>query len=390
MKKNKALFMIPMCLALLTGCSNIDIKYYQSNKGSSTSQPSQDNTNFVEDYFDNSETTYTDNVTSIALETLYETCKKATVTIETYVTYTKQGITSSTSLYSTGSGFIAKESENYLYIYTNAHVINVSKSVLSIETEVILSDYTRYSATVVASDSQEDVAIIRIDKPTTNNYLVASLADSSEVNTGEMVFAIGSPLGLDYASTLTTGVVSGVNVVNDVDSDEDGNEITMYLLQTDTAINPGNSGGPLFNYKGEVVGVNTLKILQSDSGIDVEGIGFAIPINHFNLVAETIKNGSTYTRPKIGIATASISSMPLSLREDYGITVQNGLYISEVTNTSSNLKTNTIITHINNKPIYTFSDFASELYNYKIGDTVSITYCSITGSNSTNVVVTLI
>lgn len=391
MRKSKVVFLLPLCISLASGCSNINIKYYQPNPNTSNTQPSQNNTNEVEDFFDSSSTTYTDNVTSVTLETLYETCKKATVTIETYVTYTKQGITASTSLYSSGSGFIAKESENYLYIYTNAHVINVnSNSIQSVETEVILSDYTRYKATIIASDGEEDVGIIRIDKPSSDSYLVASIGDSKQVKTGEAVFAIGSPLGLDYAQTLTSGVISGVNIKTDTDNDEDGTETTMYLLQTDTAINPGNSGGPLFNYKGEVIGINTLKILQSDSGVDLEGIGFAIPSTHFELVASTIINGDTYTRPLVGISAMAVSSLSLQTRETYNIKVQSGLYVAEITNKDLTLKEKTIITHINNKLIYTFSDFASELYNYKKGDTINLTYCELDGSNSQTITVTLI
>jgi serine protease Do len=390
-KKTKGLFLIPMCLALLTGCSNIDIRYYQSSESSSIPNPTQNNTQNIEDFFEDSATTYTENITSKTLETLYETCKKSTVTIETYVTYTRQGVSTTTSLYSSGSGFIAKESENYLYIYTNAHVTSVSSSMsISISIEVILSDYTRYSGTVIASDGDEDVSIVRIDKPKEDNYLVAALADSSEVKVGESVFAIGSPLGLSYASTLTSGVVSGVDVAKETDDNEDGNTTTMYLIQTDTAINPGNSGGPLFNYNGEVIGVNTLKIFQSDSKVDVEGMGFAIPINHFNLVAETIMDGGTYTRPQIGVTYKNVSSMSLSEREKYGINVQNGLYISSVTNSSSNLVRNTIITNVNDNAIYTLSDFAKELYSYNVGDTIQVTYCDLDGNNSTTVTVTLI
>ena len=384
MKMAKGLFIIPMCLALLSGCGDIEIKYYKSNN-TSPNQPSQQDKK-VEDFFDNSQTTYTDNVTSKTLGDLYETCKKATVTIETYVTYTKQGLTQSTTLYSSGSGFIAKESENYLYIYTNAHVIDVeASSIQSIEIEVILNDYTRYKASKIASDRDEDVAIISIEKPNSNNFLVASLADSSKINPGDTVFAIGSPLGLEYASTITTGIISGVNVA--VNENEDSQ--TMYLLQTDTAINPGNSGGPLFNLNGEVVGVNTLKILESESGVAVEGMGFSIPMNHFNIVANTIINGNTYSRPLLGIQAAAVASLSLETRETYKITIQHGLYIVSVENKDSNLVANTIITHINNQQVYTFSDFASELYNYKKGDSISIAYCNVDGTNTQTITVVL-
>ena len=383
MKKSKILFLIPLCISLLAGC-NLKIDKYTPNQNDSSSSSDKK----VEDFFKNPQTTYTDNITSITLQTLYETCKKATVTIEIYTTDNN----SSSALYSSGSGFIAKESENYLYIYTNAHVISVSNSssIKSVETEVILSDYSRYKATVISSDANEDVAVIRINKPSHSNYLVASLGDNRELKIGDSVFAIGSPLGLDYASTLTQGVISGINVKNETDNNDDGVYTTMYLIQTDTALNPGNSGGPLFNYKGEVIGINTLKITESKSETPVEGMSFAIPINHFQIVANTLIDGKTYTRPTIGISVASVASLSLEQRKQDNITYQYGLYIDEVTNSNSGLKPNTIITHINDIKVYNFSDFASELYNYKAGDSVRITYCDVDGSNPTTITVTLI
>ncbi len=385
MKKLKLLFMMPLCASLLSGC-NIQITKYEPGQNNTITQPSISDK--IEAFFQNPQTTYTDNITSITLQTLYETCKKSTVTIEIYTTNSNDVA----SLHSSGSGVVVKESENYLYIYTNAHVISVknSSTIKNVETEVILSDYSRYKAIVVASDVNEDVAIIRIDKPATSNYLVASIGDSNEVKPGETVFAIGSPLGLEYASTITQGIISGVNIKEDVDNDKDGSSTTMYLLQTDAALNPGNSGGALFNYKGELIGINTLKLMTSKGGLDVEGMSFAIPINHFELVASTLMNDEIYSRPKIGISTISIATISLAQKKEYEINYSYGLYIDGVTNPNSNLKEKTIITHINNKEVYTFSDLSIELYKYKTGDTVSITYCDLNGNNHVTVNVTLI
>ena len=382
--KKKSLLLVPMCLALLSGCSNISIRYYDSVNNETTEQ------NTLETFFDNSITTYTDNQTTKTLETLYETCKKSVVTIQTYVTYTSRWGQVTSGLYSSGSGFIIAETENYLYIYNNAHVITVSESVDSVEVEAILSDYSRYSVTIIASDSQEDVAVIRIDKPDSSHYLVAALGDSDTINPGESVFAIGSPLGIDYASTITSGIISGKNVTTGNSSNSDGRDSSSYLLQTDAAINPGNSGGPLFNYNGEVIGVNSLKILQSSSGVDIEGIGFAIPINHFKIVANTIINGETYIRPKIGITASSVANLSITTREKYGITIQNGIYVSEVSNTTITQLKGKIITHINNQYIYNYTDFASELYNHKPGEQIEITYCDVNGSNPATLTITLI
>lgn len=384
MKKSKILFLIPICMSLLTGC-NFSINKYTPNQNSTSNKPQTNNK--IEDFFKNPQTTYTDNINSITLQTLYQTCKKSTVTIEVFLKDSE----STSNLYSSGSGFIAKESENYLYIYTNAHVISLSNTYPSenVNIEVVLSDYSRYTATIIGSDGNEDVAILRINKPSSSNYLVASIGDSRELEHGESVFAIGSPLGLNYASTITQGIISGLNVKEEADNDENGETTTMYLIQTDTALNPGNSGGPLFNYNGEVIGVNTLKISKSQSGMGVEGISFAIPMNHFEMVATTLMEGKTYTRPKLGISVISIANISLATRQEYNITHSFGLYIDEVTNQNSPLISKTIITHINNKPVYTLSDFGTELYNYKSNDTITITYCNVDGSNSNTINVTL-
>ena len=393
MKKFKHLFIIiSLCfITLFVGCSNVSIKHHETSDTNNTTTDSDKKTPLTETFYTDNETTYTDNIKNVDLETLYEKCKKATVTIELYTTYTKQGIGNSTILYSSGSGVITNESENYLYIYTNAHVITVDSKTQKYTIEVILSDYSRYEATAIACDNNEDVAIIRINKPSdSNSYMVAALADSSSTSPGEAVFAIGSPLGIDYASTITTGIVSAVNVAVESDNNSNGTNTTMYLLQTDTAINPGNSGGALFNNNGEVIGINTLKILESESGTSVDGMGFAIPINHFKLVANTIINGDTYSRPQLGISAVGIATLSLQSREKLGITIQNGIYISEVSNSDNTLKANTIITHINSVKVYTFSSLTSELYKYKSGDTVSITYCYVDGSNSNTINITLI
>ncbi len=192
-----------------------------------------------------------------------------------------------------GSGIIISEDG---YILTNNHVVNSSSSSSNAFYEIgkankvtvkLYNDNTEYTGEIIGTDSQTDLAVIKIDK---TGLTAAELGDSSSVQVGEFTMAIGSPLGLD--NSVTAGIVSAVN--REVE-DEDGNKYTA--IQTDAAINSGNSGGALVNSKGQVIGVNTLKL----SGTGVEGVGFAIPINSTKDIYEQLIKYSKVKRPYIGI-----------------------------------------------------------------------------------------
>lgn len=378
----RKLFIIPLCLSLLVGCSKVDIKYFKNNE--STNNTINPSTSFITP----SKTTYTDNQISKDLQDLYNDCKLSTVTIEVYISTSTQGsIGKTTKLYSSGSGFIVKESNESLFIYTNAHVIDAGNNKPSIE--VIFSDHTRYAATLISSNGSEDVAIVAISKNGVSEYKVASLANDLP-SIGEPVFAIGSPLGLEYSASLSPGHVSGINIEQTTDNDEDGVYTSMFLIQTSATLNPGNSGGPLFNYNGEVIGVNTLKILESQSGTQIEGMGFAIPITHFEKVVTSLIDKGSYTRPLIGISVISINNLSLDVRSKYDIKLQHGLYVESVDNIKLIALTKKAITHINNKKILTRSDFIYELYKHDVNDTISLTYCDLNGENPKTIQTTLL
>ncbi len=232
-----------------------------------------------------------------------------------------------------GSGIIISEDG---YILTNNHIVSSTSESNSAFYEVgkankvtvkLYNDETSYSAKIVGTDSQTDLAVIKIDK---TGLTPAELGDSDSVQVGEFAMAIGNPLGLD--NSVTAGIVSAVN--REV-ADSDGNK---YLaIQTDAAINAGNSGGALVNSKGQVIGVNTLKL----SGEGVEGVGFAIPINSTKEIYEQLIQYNKVKRPYIGIGgidlnekTAKENNLVLGIYiktiEDFSAAEKAGLRIGDV------------------------------------------------------------
>ena len=202
-----------------------------------------------------------------------------------------RNIGSSNTTSAEGSGIIISEDG---YILTNNHIVNSSSSSYFYElgkaskvTVYLYNDSTEYEAKIIGTDEQTDLAVIKIEK---NGLTAAELGDSDTVQVGEFSMAIGNPLGMQ--SSVTAGMISAVN--REV-TDSDGK--TYKLIQTDTAINSGNSGGALVNSKGQVIGVNTLKL----SGTGIEGMGFAIPINNTKDIYTQLIQYSKVKRPYIGI-----------------------------------------------------------------------------------------
>ena len=262
-----------------------------------------------------------------------------------------------------GSGIIISEDG---YILTNNHVVNStgssSGSFYEIEkankvTVKLYNDDTEYTGTIVGTDSQTDLAVIKIDK---DGLAVAELGDSSSVQVGEFVMAIGSPLGLD--NSVTAGIVSAVN--REV-SDDDGNKYTT--IQTDAAINTGNSGGALVNSKGQVIGVNTLKL----SGTGVEGVGFAIPINSTKSIYEQLIQYSKVKRPYIGIGGIDLDEKTAKANN-----LVVGVYIKTVEDFSAGekagLKVGDVIIEADGKTITTMNELNEIKGQKQIGDTIKL------------------
>jgi len=257
-----------------------------------------------------------------------------------------------------GSGIIISKDG---YIMTNYHVVSSAdpKSGLSNNTvlEVFLPDGREAKAVFKGGDEKTDLAVIKIDL---KNLPTAVLGSSSELEVGELAVAIGNPLGMEFAGSVTVGVISALNRTVKI------GDKTLNLIQTDAAINEGNSGGALLNSRGEVIGINSAKI--SASG--VEGLGFAIPIDDAKpIIEQLITFGYVRGRPLIGITGREISSV---YADFYG--VPKGIYITDVSSGSgaakAGIKAGDILVSLDGKTIETMQDLDKVKEKHKPGDTV--------------------
>jgi serine protease Do len=271
-----------------------------------------------------------------------------------------------------GSGIIIKSDGN---IMTNFHVIEsaVDKSTNKIadggKIEVFFPNRkdTAYTAQIIGYDEKTDLAVIKVDVA---DLPVAELGNSDEVKVGELAVAIGNPGGLEYMGSVTSGIISGLNRTVDL-----SNGSGFKLIQTDAAINPGNSGGALVNGKGQVIGINSVKIVAQG----FEGLGFAIPINKAKEITDSLMK-YTYVkgRPELGIQ--------VDPRYTEQVAAQNklpaGVYVSDVTILSgafrAGIQANDIITKFNRVAIKNFDDLSAEMDKHKAGDTVAIVVYRIT------------
>ena len=271
---------------------------------------------------------------------------------------------------SEGSGVIYKKNDKDAYLVTNTHVINGASKV-----DIRLADGTKVPGEIVGSDTFSDIAVVKIssEKVTT----VAEFGDSSQLSVGETAIAIGSPLGSEYANTVTQGIISSLNRNVSLKS-EDGQAISTKAIQTDTAINPGNSGGPLVNIQGQVIGITSSKI-ASNGGTSVEGLGFAIPSNDAQNIIKQLESDGKVTRPALGIQMVNLSNVGASdlrkLNIPSGLT--SGVVVRSVQNNmpaNGHLQKYDVITKVDDKEIASSTDLQHALYNHAIGDTIKITY----------------
>ena len=271
---------------------------------------------------------------------------------------------------SEGSGVIYKKEGNFAYLVTNTHVINGAKKV-----DIRLADGTKVPGEIVGSDTYSDIAVVKIaaDKVTT----VAEFGDSDQLTVGETAIAIGSPLGSEYANTVTQGIVSSLNRNVSLKS-EDGQAISTKAIQTDTAINPGNSGGPLINIQGQVIGITSSKI-ATNGGTSVEGLGFAIPSNDaINIIKQLEKNGKV-TRPALGIQMVNLSNLSSTDLQRLNVpsSVTAGVVVRSVQTSmpaNGHLQQYDVITKVDDKAISSATELQSALYSHSIGDSMTITY----------------
>ncbi|WP_261807226.1 S1C family serine protease [Lapidilactobacillus luobeiensis] len=290
---------------------------------------------------------------------------------------------------SEGSGVIYSKKDGKAYIVTNNHVISGSDSI-----EVILADGTKETAKVIGADETSDLAVLTIDASKVT--AVASFGDSSKITTAEPVLAIGSPLGSEYATSVTEGIISAKSRTIDV-TDESSGQVTgqAAVIQTDAAINPGNSGGALINMSGQVIGINSLKYAESTDGTSVEGMGFAYPSNEVvSIINQLVKNGKVI-RPALGVSVVdltNISSDQQSATLKLPSSVTGGVVIASVESNSpaskAGLKKYDTIVGVDDTKVTSIAEIHTAIYAHSIGDTVTVKYYRDGKLSSTKVTLT--
>ena len=305
--------------------------------------------------------------------------KDAVVSIITYSANSQNSLfgysesdtdTNTEQVSSQGSGVIYKKDGEYAYIVTNTHVINGANKL-----DIRLADGTKVPGEIVGTDTYSDIAVVKISSEKVS--AVAEFGDSSQLTVGETAIAIGSPLGSEYANTVTQGIISSLNRTVSLKS-EDGQAISTKAIQTDTAINPGNSGGPLINIQGQVIGITSSKI-ATNGGNSVEGLGFAIPSNDAIKIIEQLENNGKVTRPALGIQMVNLSNLSTTDLQKLKLpdNITSGVAVRSVQpNMPANghLEKYDVITKVDGNPIASTTELQNALYSHSVGDEMTITY----------------
>lgn len=255
-----------------------------------------------------------------------------------------------------GTGMIVTENG---YILTNEHVSGAKYTTCY----VTLPNGKNYKANVVWSDSDIDLAIVKINA---KNLRYVTFGDSSTVKVGEKVYAIGNPIGYEFQRTVTSGIVSAVNRTITIE-EENKSSYMEDLIQTDATINPGNSGGPLINSQGEVIGINSVKITSA------EGIGFAVPINTIKAIVQKFKTEDKFEEATLGIFAYDKNVIPY-LNSNLRLT--QGIYVVQVKNNSpaakAGMREKDILLSIDGKVLEKMCDLRCYIYEKSPGDKVTL------------------
>ena len=259
-----------------------------------------------------------------------------------------------------GSGVIYKKDGKEAYIVTNNHVVDGAKKL-----EIMLSDGSKITGDLVGKDTYSDLAVVK---------------DSNSLTVGEKAIAIGSPLGTEYANSVTEGIVSSLSRTVTMQNDN-GETVSTNAIQTDAAINSGNSGGALVNIEGQVIGINSSKISSTSAvaGSAVEGMGFAIPSNDVVEIINQLEKNGKVTRPALGISMVDLSNLSSSATSklDLPDDVKSGVVVGSVQKgmpADGKLQENDVITEIDGKEITSKTDIQTNLYSHSIGDTIKVTF----------------
>jgi len=304
---------------------------------------------------ENANIVYEKSSLSKSVEKIYD----AVVVVQSY---------SGTMLSNTGTGFIYKVDNKYGYILTNEHVLSDGNNIT-----IIPSSDEETQGELLGKDEYLDLAVIRISKKYVN--LVATIGNSEDMNLGDTIFTVGSPLGYDYRGSVTSGVLSGKDRMVPLSvSTSVNNDWVMRVLQIDASINPGNSGGPLLNVNGEVIGVCSLKLVDDD----IEGMGFAIPIEYAMSHVDSLESGKKIEWPVLGINMANVTDSALASNISVPENLKSGVIVTDIKKGSSasesDLKKGDIIIKIDDTNIKDTAYLRYELYQYQSGDTIEVTY----------------
>ena len=274
-----------------------------------------------------------------------------------------------TNLESTGTGFFYKKDARYAYIITNEHVLSGNTI------EVTNTNDLKTEAEVLGKDEYLDIAILRVKKKYAKK--IANLGNSDKTKIGDQIYTIGAPLGINYKGTVTSGIISGKDrTVQTTVGDTNNSNWLMKVIQIDASINKGNSGGPLLNTKGEVIGICTLKLTDEE----IEGMGFAIPINDVRKNISKIEKGKDINWPELGISMTDVtnSSMLATNNISNPTHEKEGIVVLSVKENSSaekaKLKKGDIIISLGNKKIKNISYLKYELFQHKVGEKIKIEY----------------
>ena len=271
---------------------------------------------------------------------------------------------------STGTRVVYKIDGDNAYVMTNQHVVEGADRVT-----LITSNDEEIEGEVLGGDSYVDIAVVRIKSY--DGIKALQLGNSENASLGDLVFTIGSPLGYEYRGSVSTGHLAGKDRLVSVSTgNTSSSDWVMKVLQTDAAINPGDSGGALMNTNGEVIGVISMKLVQTE----VEGMGFAIPIEYINSKIETLEKGESIEWPLLGVSMINVSDARNSFRYNFDIPndIDSGVVVAGIESGSgaadSDLKEGDIITKLNGEEVADSAYLRYELYKYSVGDTIEITY----------------
>lgn len=268
--------------------------------------------------------------------------------------------------YGVGSGVLIYKDSNYGYLVTNNHVVEGASKL-----EVVLSTGRHVQAQLVGSDPYTDLAVVKVPVAQVKGVTPAQFANSTNLQVGEPAIAIGTPLGLDFAESVTAGIVSGPQRMMPVQEPTTQQTLDYEpVIQTDASINPGNSGGPLLNIDGQVIGINSSKIAQTD----VQGMGFAIPSNLVQQISSEIMKTGHATHAALGVQGYELDAVPQQFWPN-NVPVDYGFLVQSVTSTeakSAGLKAGDVIVSFNGQTIQTMADLRTALFQTNPGNTVTV------------------